>query len=175
VVAFQRQMAPAQFDIFMLPLEGDDRTPQPFVATPVPEAWPAFSPDGRWVAYESNDLGSREIYVRPYPELVPRIKVSTEGGFTPAWNPNGRELFYTSGGQIWVVPVETEPEFVAGRPEPLVEPGFLASPWENFFQVSPDGQRFLLVKPKEEEQEPLRLVYVPNWHEELEQLMVQKQ
>ena len=171
VLAFFRQMAPAQWDILMLSMEGEDRTPQPFLATPDSETWPAFSPDGAWIAHSSNESGRAEIYVRPYPGPGAKIQVSSEGGYTPQWNPNGRELFYRSGQAIWAVPVETEPKFSVGRPKPLFEAEFLAGVWGSAFEVSPDGQRFLLVKFPKETQEPLRLVYVPDWIEELKQIL----
>ena len=103
--------------------------------------------------------------MQSYPGLGPKVRVSTEGGSRPRWNPNGRELFYDSGQAIWAVAVETEPRFVAGRPAPLVDIASL-----DWVQVSPDGQRFLAaVKFPEEDEQPLRLIYVPNWTEELKQ------
>jgi len=114
--------------------------------------------------------------VQPFPGPGPKMKLSTESGRYPAWSPNGEELFYLAGGTIWVVPVQTGPEFVLGRPEPLFEEGFLAEHGlAHGFEVSPDGERFLTLKNPEEETPDRQIVYVPNWAEEIALLMEQKQ
>ena len=73
-----------------------DRKAQPFLRTPFNETAPRFSPDGRWLAYISDESGRFEIYVQPYPGPGGKWQISTEGGTEPVWNPNGRELFYRS-------------------------------------------------------------------------------
>ena len=81
---------------------GQVRKAQPFLRTRFDEAEPKFSPDGRWLAYISDESGRYEIYVQPYPGPGGKWQISTEGGTEPVWNPNGRELFYRSGDKMMV-------------------------------------------------------------------------
>jgi eukaryotic-like serine/threonine-protein kinase len=144
---------------------------QPFLATPYEETAPAFSPDGRWMAYMSNESGRREIYVQPYPGPGGKWQISTDGGMEPVWNPNGRELFYRSGDTMMAVEVTTQPSFSAGRPRVLFDAGqYLPTPltFPNY-DVSPDGQRFLMLKATEQEQAATQINVVLNWFEELKQ------
>jgi len=95
-------------DIWVLPMEGD-RTPIPFLVTESNERSPVFSPNGRWIAYASNESGRDEVYVRPYPPGTGgQILISTDGGREPVWARDGRELFYRSGNRLMAVPVEIE-------------------------------------------------------------------
>ena len=93
MVKFWRSLNPQRinFDISVLRLEGE---PQPFIQSPFEEQFPTFSPDGRWLAYASNQSGRMEVYVTPYPGPGPRHHISAEGGRAPAWAPNGGRLFY---------------------------------------------------------------------------------
>ena len=93
-----------------------DRKTQPFLRTPFYEVAPRFSPDGRWVAYLSDESGRPEVYVQPYPGPGGKSQISTDGGTEPVWNPNGRELFYRSGNKMMAVTITTKPDFAAGRP-----------------------------------------------------------
>ena len=80
----------------------------------------SISPDGRWIAYESNASGQYEVYVQPFPDMDSgRWQISTQGGVTPAWTPDGRELFYVSSNRMMVVPVQSDAGFAAGSPELL--------------------------------------------------------
>jgi len=148
---------------------GQVRKAQPFLRTPFNESVPRFSPDGRWLAYISNESGRYEIYVQPYPGPGGKWQISTEGGTEPAWNPNGRELFFRSGGKMMAVDIATQPSFSAGKPKTLFEGPYLPTPLTNSnYDVSPDGQRFLMLKPVEQEQaEPTQINVVLNWFEEL--------
>ena len=90
------------------------------------ESTPAISPDGRWIAYASNESGRAEVYVQPFPDMDGKWQVSVEGGREPVWAPDGRELFFTSAritdqGQFWAAPVETEPTFRPLTPEALFD------------------------------------------------------
>jgi serine/threonine-protein kinase len=153
------------FDIWVLHLH--DRKVEPFLATPATEAAPKFSPDGRWLAYQSNQSGHDEIYVQPYPGSGGKWQVSTGGGTEPMWNPNGRELFYRVGDRMTAVDITTQPSFSAGTHRVLFE-GHYASryPFTNY-DVSADGQRFLMLKPSDEEPAPTQIIVVQNWFEEL--------
>ena len=102
-------------DIGMLPLSGD-RQPQNYLATPFDEYWSKISPDGRWLAYQSNESGRYEIYVQSFPEPGRRATVSQGGGTLPRWRSDGKELYYVGADdKLMAVPVETGTEFKAKR------------------------------------------------------------
>ena len=156
----------------MLSPEGN-LTPRPFLETPFSvERYPAFSPDGRWLAYSSDVTGRPEIYVQAYPGPGGRHHISTDGGESPAWAASGRELFYREGQKMMAVDIKTDPTFLAGRPHTLFEaPYWNTSPGRGY-DVTPDGRRFLMVPLAEPE--PLDLTHnivVLNWFEELKQLV----
>jgi eukaryotic-like serine/threonine-protein kinase len=163
------------YDIWVLrmgdpsPGSGQARKAQPFLRTQFNESVPRFSPDGRWLAYVSDESGRYEIYVQPYPGPGGKWQISTEGGTEPTWNPNGRELFYRSGDKMMAVDVTTQPGFAAGRPRMLFEHSYVPTPGTNSnYDVSPDGQRFLMLKPSESAQAaPTQINVVLNWFEEL--------
>jgi Tol biopolymer transport system component len=154
------------YDIWVLRLS--DRKAHPFLRTPFNEGVPRFSPDGRWLAYISDESGRYEVYVQPYPGPGGKWPISTEGGTEPVWNPNGRELFYRSGDKMMAVDITTQPGFGAGKPRMLFEgpyePSWATNP---NYDVSADGQRFLMVKASEQEQASTQINVVQNWFEEL--------
>jgi len=150
---------------------GQGRKAQLFLRTPATESAPRFSPNGRWLAYTSDESGRFEIYVQPYPGPGGKWQISTEGGTEPVWNPNGRELFYRSGDKIMAVGVMTQPTFSVGKPKMLFEGPFEPAPttFPNY-DVTPDGQRFLMLEPSEQGQAaPTQINVVLNWFEELKQ------
>jgi Tol biopolymer transport system component len=151
---------------------GQARKAQPFLRTRFDEASLRFSPDGRWLAYISNETGRYEIYVQPYPGPGGgKWQISAEGGTEPVWNPNGRELFYRSGGKMMAVDIATQPSFAVGKTRMLFEGEYVPTPATlSNYDVSPDGQRFLMLKPSEQEQTaPTQINVVLNWFEELKQ------
>ncbi len=155
-------------DIWLLPLEGE-RQARPFLQTPASEMGGVFSPDGRWIAYESNESGRVEVYVQPFPGPGGKWQVSTEGGRQAVWARNGREIFYRSGDKMMAVEVETEPSLSLSKPEILFEGRYEgAAGWAGYanYDVTPDGQRFLMIR-SEEEPAPTRIHVVLNWAEEL--------
>jgi serine/threonine protein kinase/Tol biopolymer transport system component len=153
-------------DIWVLRLT--DLKTQPFLRTPFDESVPRFSPDGRWLAYISNESGRHEIYVQPYPGPGGKWQISTEGGTEPAWNPNGRELFYRSGAKMMAVDIVTQPGLAAGKPRVLFEGKYEPSPATSpNYDVSPDGQRFLMLKRSEQQEAATQINIVLNWFEEL--------
>jgi Tol biopolymer transport system component len=157
------------YDIWVLRV--GDRKTQPFLRTSFNESAPRFSPDGHWLAYISDESGRCEIYVQPYPGPGSKWQISTEGGTEPVWNPNGRELFYRSGNKMMAVDIATQPAFNAGKPRMLFEGPYLPTPltFPNY-DVSADGQRFLMLKPVEQaEAAPTQINVVLNWFEELKQ------
>ena len=130
----------------------------------------AFSPDGRWIAFQSNQnqVDEFEIYVAPYPGPGPVIPVSSGGGDEPHWNSNGRELFYRSGDKVMAVDVATAGAAfrVTGSPRVLFEKASLG------YDVAPNGQRFLMLKPRELSQNRAPEFHVIlNWFEELRRLV----
>jgi len=155
------------FDLWVLPL--NERKPRLFLQTPFNESAPRFSPDGHWLAYVSNESGRYEIYVQPYPGPGGKLQISTDGGIEPVWNPMGRELFYRSGNKMMVVDVASQTNFAASKPRVLFEGRFLPTPATSpNYDVSPDGQRFLMIKEAGSEQEgPTQINVVFNWFEEL--------
>ncbi len=145
-----------------------DRKAQPFLQPGYDDA-PEFSPDGHWLAYVSNESGRKEIYVQPYPGPGGKWQISTEGGSEPMWNPKGKELFYRSGDKMMAVDISTQPGFVAGKPRQLFEGDYVPDPYARAnYDVSPDGQRFLMLKPSEQTgNAPTQINVVLNWFEEL--------
>ena len=143
--------------------EGEAR---PFLRTPQNEWAPVFSPDGRWLAYVSNDTGRYEVYVAPHPGPGVRWQVSRDGGTEPVWNRNGRELFYRHDRALLAVAVETEPEFRIGRSVVLFEGDFEDNENSAEYDVALDGQRFLMIRDTGKKQ-PDRIHVVLNWFEEL--------
>jgi serine/threonine protein kinase/Tol biopolymer transport system component len=169
LLAFSERNPTAGFDLWMLRL--GDRKAQPFLRTPFNESAPRFSHDGRWLAYGSDESGRNEIYVQPYPGPGGKWQVSTEGGREPVWNPIGQELFYRSGDKMMAVDVTTQPSFAAGKPRVLFEGNYVPAIFTvPNYDVSPDGQRFLMIKPVEQAKAaPTQINVVLNWFEELKQ------
>jgi Tol biopolymer transport system component len=148
-----------------------DTTLVPLVTTPAVELSPAVSPDARWLAYSSDESGTAEVYVRPFPDAATaRWQVSSNGGTNPVWSRDGRELFYISGrGEMASVPIKAGPTFNPGEPTPLFSVGqFTVNGNAGVFDVSPDGKRFLMIRPTAGLGET-ELVVVQNWFEELKQ------
>jgi serine/threonine-protein kinase len=110
-----------------------------------------ISPDGRWIAYDSNESGRYEVYVRPFPAVESgRWQISSEGGLRPLWARSGRELFFlNAASRMMAVPVPAGPSFTYGKPEALFDftPYFDAVVTGRMFDISPDGKRFLAIKP----------------------------
>ena len=166
VLAYTRSAPKTGTDIWTL-TPGASGGARVFLQTPSIETQPMFSPDGHWLAYTSDESGAEQVYVQPYPGPGRRWQISTDGGGVPQWNPNGRELFYRSGGRTMVVDVATSSaSFTAGRPRILYDgPGGT---------VSRDGQRFLVLQSVAPEQPPTHVRLVLNWYEELRRLVPSK-
>jgi serine/threonine-protein kinase len=168
-LVFNRASTPQDLGILRL---DDPEHPEIVLNSPFEELNGVVSPDGRWLAYESNESGRQEIYVRPFPEVKSaRWQVSTEGGTRPAWSRNRRELFfYIVPGTIMAAPIEPGPSFRAGTPQTVVKGRYLSPQTGRNYEVSPDGKRFLVIKDArsaEDTANPPQLVVVQNWLEEL--------
>jgi dipeptidyl aminopeptidase/acylaminoacyl peptidase len=165
----------AGHDIWMLPLEGEQE-PWAFLDTEFEETGAMFSPNGRWLAYMSNETGRDEVYVQPFSVSGPRgtKQISVGGGTEPLWGPDGRELFYRNGDKMMAVAIEaeSEPELSVGTPRLLFEGRFLPGPnWaRRNYDISPDGQRFLMIQ-REQDLVPTEIIVVLNWFEELKRLV----
>jgi Tol biopolymer transport system component len=150
-------------DIWVVTLDAEGRPsqPRPFLRTPFSELAPLISPDGRWLAYYSNERGQFDVYLQPFPGGGAPIQVSTATGLFPRWSPNGRELFFRSGPtytQMSVVSVTTAPQLVVSKPRVLFE-----SRADSIFSVSPDGGRLLMLAAPPTLAAPNSLKLVLNW------------
>jgi serine/threonine-protein kinase len=128
---------------------GVDSVPKPLIATRFREAAPTLSPDGRWLAYTSNETGRSEVYVRPFPDVgAGKFVVSPSGGETPRWSHSGRELFYrTLGNDFVAAEVRTAPTFaVVGEKRLFPAGGFLSNRQHPAYDVAPDDRRFLMAR-----------------------------
>ena len=150
-------------DIFVLPLAEPDRAVN-FTKSDFREANPSIAPNGKWIAYTTDESGRPEIVAQPFPEPGRKISISSRGGRWPIWNPNGRELFYLEGANLISVDVQLEPELRVGASRVLFERPNIAS-----FDVTPDGERFLIIVDNTESM-PTQIEVVLNWFEELERL-----
>ncbi len=159
-LAFGQLSAGTNWDIWTLPLEGDERsgwkpgTPRPFLKTAAVEFQPQFSPDGRWLAYMLADASTTEVYVRPFPGPGGNWQISSGGGVHPTWSKNGKELFFrTIDDHIMVSTYRVVGDsFQADKPQ-LWSPGQLVNrgPWRNF-DLAPDGKRFAVTnRPQSQE------------------------
>ena len=149
--------------------EGSDWESHPYLQTQFREDFPQFSPDGRFLAYRSDESGRDEIYVRPFPEGGGRIAVSSNGGTQPRWSRDGKEIFYVEGTTLVAVAVSTRPSFSVGSVTRLFEHrALLTSLWPFArYDVSGDGQRFVLPVPVDEEVEDAVSIHIiQNWYEE---------
>jgi hypothetical protein len=157
-------------DIWLLQEDGN-RTTRQLLVTSFNEMSATFSPDSRWLAYGSDETGRSEIYVQSFLDAGGKRQVSTEGGAGPIWSRNGREIFYREGDKMMALAVETTPDFKAGTPQALFEGRYrkVIGPYPNY-DVTPDGQRFVMFK-LDEEFAPTQINVVLNWFEELERLV----
>jgi serine/threonine-protein kinase len=177
VLAFVRFAQPgqrAQNDIWVVPDQGE---PKPFIESPFHEGWPAFSPDGRWLAYASDRSGRGEVYVTPYPGPGPTYQISSDGGSEPVWSRSGKELFYRGPtnrdwvSAVMVVDITTEPKFGAGSPRLLFEGNYERNAVTPQYDVTADGQKFVMDLGGTPPVEPVTHIHIVlNWFEELERL-----
>ena len=145
---------------------GIDTAPVPVVATRFTEMTPALSPNGRWLAYVSNETGEDEIYVVPFPNTgAGKWAISAGGGTEPLWSHRGNELFYrAASGDLVAVAIHTQPRFSLGRSAALFPAaGFTSSRFSPQYAVAPDDRRFLMIRAGT----PDKLIIVENWFEEL--------
>jgi Tol biopolymer transport system component len=160
---------PTTAGIWVVPLFGD-RKPFSFADTGSIETSGVFSPDGRWIAYASNEAGQLDIYVQPFPGGGGKYAISRGGGCQPVWRADGKELFYLGGdGSLMAVPIDATREFVAGVPQALfptsVRP--VAFSTDQVYSVTKDGKRFLINARSSQSSAPL--IVIVNWMAGLKQ------
>jgi len=162
-------------DLHLLSLNGES-DPQPLLDGVFIEDDAAISPDGRWLAYSSDETGSPQIYVRPYPNIGDggKWQISVAGGTEPRWGPDGTDLFFLNGDAVLAVSVEGEDAISAGVPRLLFQQGhWVNQNSEPNYDLAPDGQRFLMMRAFDFDQQATDqtvLVAVENWFEELTRL-----
>jgi len=177
----------SQYDIWVMTF-GKAPAQAPFLESSAEEYGPAFSPDGRWLAYGSDESGRGEVYIRRYPSGE-RFAVSTGGGFGPVWRPDGREIYYQGASEgtekLFAVTVTADGERLRlGAPVPLFDlrPPSLTGVVEEYvsssisgisYDILPDGNRFLMVK-RAAERGGREIVLVQDWFEELRRLVPAK-
>jgi len=160
-------------DQWILPFAGGDRKSSPLLQTIFNESHPQISPNGKWIAYQSNETGTVEIYVRPFPAGEGKWQISANGGSWTRWRADGREIFYMTAGSLGTLMAASVspagPTFEYGDPTELFESGYV-----NFghglnyhtYAVSADGQRFLIPRPEtavEADLAPAPITVVVNW------------
>ena len=173
-LAYYQRGSETGFDLWTVPLRRTADSvsagePEQYLSTRSFEVYPSFSPDGKWIAYASNDSGSWEIYVRRFPDDGRKIRVSTSGGVVPRWSPNGRELFYRTTAQlVMVLPFQiVGGSFRPGTPRPwsqhtLADTGVFPN-----FDVSPDGDAILAMLPAKNPQTRNHVTLMLNVGEEI--------
>jgi serine/threonine-protein kinase len=165
-------------DVMLMTLD-EGRRVTPLVNSTFNEKNGIVSPDGRWLAYDANDSGQYEIWVRPFPNAnSEKWQVTTTGGTRPLWSPNGQELFYVAPtGAVMRVGVERGGSWAVTTPTVAVKEGYFTTQGgfpARSYDITPDGQRFLMVKTtgsSDRSTAPPRLVVVQNWVEELKRLV----
>lgn len=151
------------WDLHVMQLESGNES-FAFAATPANEQYGAFSPDGRFLAYSSDETGREEIYVRAISGEGGKVSVSIDGGTRPRWSTSGSEIFYMRGTTMISVPVELDPTFRPGTPEPLFDGNYAER-----FDVFPDGEHFLMITLADVDLRELEVVV--NWSTELAELV----
>ena len=166
VLAFVELHPPNAGDLWFF-LAGERRT-EPFLTTPFDETLARFSPDGRWIAYVSNESGRYEVWLQAYPRGGRKWQISTDGGTEPVWGPDGREIFYRNGDQMMVVSVASGSGLTVSKPRLLFKGSYVQFPSQNVlgsYDISPDGKSFVMIRS---DQPPVTQINVVlNWFEEL--------
>jgi Tol biopolymer transport system component len=176
-LAFYELMPQTQDDIWTVPLESDGTglragKPEPFLQTPFDERHGAFSPDGRWMAYDSNESGVYQMYVRAFPDKGGKWQISNSGGVYPVWSRNGRELFFrTEDNQIMVASYTVKGDsFVADKPRVWSEKRIATiSPFANY-DLAPDGKRIAALMPAgtpEDQKAQNHVIFLENFFDEV--------
>jgi hypothetical protein len=167
-VAYQEESAETGFDMWLLPLQGP-RTPKVLLKTKAHERVATLSPDGRSLAYASDQTGRDEIWVRPFPDGEGALQVSSDGGIDPLWAPDGATLFYTNlpASRLFAVPVRREPSLSFGVPSTIDGWWNGGIPYGRNYDITPDGRSLIMVSASSTAGNQITVVL--NWFEELKQ------
>jgi serine/threonine-protein kinase len=150
-------------DIWLLDTAGV-RASRPLLASPFDESAPRFAPDGRLLAYVSNESGRNEIYVRPSGDSSRKWKVSREGGAEPVWAPGGRELFFRAGDRVLAAAVDSSADVRVSEPRVLFEGKFEKGTIDAAnYDVGADPLRFVMIRAVERESEQNQMHVALNW------------
>ncbi len=154
-------------DIFSLSLKGEPKL-TPFLTTKFDEWEASLSPDGKWLAYVSNESGSYQVYIQPFPTGSGKWQVSTDEGFEPHWAPDGKTLYYYNSGRIMTVPVQSGQSLVTGKPQVLIN-GYFKRPTDSGlnYSISPDGQYFITTNSTADDDNLRQINIVQNWFDEI--------
>lgn len=145
VVTYITLNGASDYDIWTFSPAG--RSSRPLIArATTAEMSSRLSPDGKWLAYQTNESGTFAAYVEPYPPNGSRTRVSS-GGERPVWSPDGREIFYDHNNMLYAVPVQTSPAVRVGQPVPLPVKGFVQGTGRRLWDLTPDGKQFLVMLP----------------------------
>ena len=180
LLIFETILAPLENDIGMISMDGGHARKLLLQEKGTIQKDPQISPNGNWMAYKSSESSNAdyEIYVRSFPDMKSKRQVSTSGGNTPLWSPDGNKLFYRSGDEVMAVPVETGTAFSSGRPTVLSRGTYSYSLFADMisWDIDPStGKRFLMMKEDASTakaataEAPRKISIVLNWFEELKQ------
>ena len=156
-----------QIDIYTIELsDPNDVKPVPFETTEQFQRKAAWSPCGKWIAYQSEETGRSDIFVRPYPGPGRKVAVSSDGGTEPLWSPDGSELYYRNSKQVIAAKIETEPEFKVVDTQILFDDEYYSCALCRTYDIGPDGRFLMLYDPKEPSRPKIHVTV--NWREGLE-------
>jgi serine/threonine-protein kinase len=169
IVGLDRKHPERDRDISVIVLEQNEQPRlRPFIQRDLNQHDAVWSPDGRWVAYCTDESGRSEVYAEPYPRPGPNIQISTDGGRQPVWSKDGKELFYLRGDTVMAVTIETEPEFRVLDSQELFK-GWYKTDIFHSYDVAADGRFLMIQDPREPT--PVGINIVLNWFEELKRLV----
>ena len=171
IIAYERLGSSGQYEIWMLPLDGD-RKPYPYLVSQFHVSQPAFSKDGNWLAYTSNESGRSEVYVQRFPGPGEKIQVSTDGGNHPVWSRDGKQLVYENTGTLWATEVLLSP-FRVGKSRVLYQGDIWNDAAGPNYTLAPGGHRIVVVE-RIKDPEGGNVKVVVNWNQELQVLSSSK-
>lgn len=141
---------PRRFDLWMLSLSGEHKASSLFDESDITRTYPQISPDGRWLAYTSDESGREEIHVQPFPALGDKCQISVGGGEEPRWSSDDYQLFFRHSDRVMAVDVQTKSMFKAQRARLLFEGPYARSDFWTNYDMAADGQRFVMLKEEDE-------------------------